>query len=179
MIILYLRISLKHFSGLLSFNMGLRNWFGEVVVLLDICLLKVRGKISCRMLSPATTYAAYFVFKMKKRKYYGFHLDPVEAMLRVVGDECLVRIFVWTLTWIIAHLGCTSFYHGQSNQNMSEFEQPNWRSDGWFEIELGEFQTNGKEMMKLRSFLGRTIVVLSRNGLVVVGIDIRPKTSPT
>ncbi|XP_011656734.2 putative F-box protein PP2-B8 [Cucumis sativus] len=161
----------------LPLRVGLRNRFGEVVVLLDICLLEVSGKISCRMLSPATTYAAYFVFKMKKRKYYGFNLDPVEAMLGVVGDDCHGKNVC-----LDPDLDSPSWLHqflpwAESNQNMSEFEQPNWRSDGLFEIELGEFQTNGKDD-EVEVILREDNRCSPKSGLVVVGIDIRPKTSP-
>ena len=129
------------------------------------------------MLSPATTYAAYFVFKMKKRKYYGFNLDPVEAMLGVVGDDCHGKNVC-----LDPDLDSPSWLHqflpwAESNQNMSEFEQPNWRSDGLFEIELGEFQTNGKDD-EVEVILREDNRCSPKSGLVVVGIDIRPKTSP-
>lgn len=58
--------------------------------------------------------------------------------------------------------------------NMSELEQLRTRPDGWFEIEMGEFRTDGagdEVEVVLMEFNGSS----PKSGLVVEGIEMRPK----
>ncbi|KAA0058310.1 F-box protein PP2-B10-like [Cucumis melo var. makuwa] len=36
---------------------------------------------------PKTTYAVYFVFKMRETSYYGFNIDPVDAIVGILGTK--------------------------------------------------------------------------------------------
>lgn len=167
-------------SNTLPFNVGVGIRFAEVAVLLEVWWLEIRGRISCRMLSPATTYAAYFVFKMRKRRSYGFNVDPADALVGTGGTEnrsksvCLdpyldnPRQRRRHVPWAVI----------PPPENMSGLERPKQRHDGWFEIELGEFQSGSGDdeiEMALMEVKGNT----PKSGLVVQGIEIRPKISPS
>lgn len=177
--ILYL-VSFTFNSNTLPFNVCMSNRFAEVAVLRQVWRLEIRGKISCRMLSPTTTYAAYFVFKMKKRKYYGFSFDPIDATVGIVGGECRTKSVC--LDPYLDNSGCGWLHQRepwagiiQPENNMLEFEQPSMRSDGWFEIELGEFQTDGEDDV-VEVILSEVNGSSPKSGLVLQGIEIRPKT---
>ncbi|XP_038878468.1 F-box protein PP2-B10-like [Benincasa hispida] len=152
--------------------------FAEVAVLLDVWWLEIRGRISCRMLSPKTTYAAYFVFKMRQRRYYGFNINPADATVGILGTEphrksvCLDpyldnpqrrrRHAPWMMR--------------PQSEDMAGLEWPPERHDGWFEIELGEFESGDGDdevEMALMEVKGSS----AKSGLVVEGIEIRPKPS--
>lgn len=160
--------------------MGVGIRFAEVAVLLEVWWLEIRGRISCRMLSPATTYAAYFVFKMRKRRYYGFNVDPADAMVGTGGTEnrsksvCLDP-FIDNPRRRRRHVPLAV---DQPPESMEGSERPKQRHDGWFEIELGEFQSDSGDdeiEMVLMEVKGNT----PKSGLVVQGIEIRPKISPS
>lgn len=60
--------------------------------------------------------------------------------------------------------------------SMSRAKQPQERHDGWFEIELGELRNNvGDDEVEF--FLKEVNCNYSKSGLIVQGIDIRPKVS--
>ncbi|KAL7251256.1 hypothetical protein ACSBR1_013145 [Camellia fascicularis] len=60
--------------------------FSEVVELLLVCWLDIKGKIETRLLSPKTTYVAFLVFKFVQGNQ-GFESLPAKASVRFVGDE--------------------------------------------------------------------------------------------
>lgn len=123
------------------------------------------------MLCPATTYAAYFVFKMSR--YYGFEIDTADATVRTVDGECCTNS-VWLdnprrkrrhLPW----MGSKT-----PGNNKSELEEPQERRDGWFEIKLGEFYNDdGDDEVEMS--LKEVNCNHSKGGLIVQGIEIRPK----
>ncbi|CAK9329819.1 unnamed protein product [Citrullus colocynthis] len=152
--------------------------FAEVAVLLNVWWLEIRGRISCRMLSPKTTYAVYFVFKMRRRNYYGFDIDPADATVGILGTEnqrksvCLDPY----LKNPRPRYDNVPFVIRPRSEDMAGLEQPQKRHDGWFEIELGEFQSGDGDdevEMSLKEVKGTT----GKIGLVVEGIEIRPKLS--
>ncbi|XP_039170583.1 F-box protein At2g02240-like [Eucalyptus grandis] len=146
----------------------LNSWrFAEVAELIKVLWLEIRGTISSRMLSPRTLYAAYLVFKLTGN-YNGFELPRFEVGAGFVGDEAgkrersvvylsrsyaSVRLCRWDIIPIL----------------------PEERRDGWSEIELGEFLTkdvqDGEVEMSVQDARGNRWMV----GLVVEGIEIRPK----
>lgn len=158
----------------------MRIRFGEVVVILKVWWLEIRGKISSGMLSPATTYAAYVVFRMRERRYFGFDIDPVDAMVGIVGSEHSMKTICLDPYLDDRHQRHRCVPRTGSNlhaNNMSRLEEPRERHDGWFETKLGEFHNDGGDD-EVEIILKEVKCNDSKNSLVVQGIDIRPKINP-
>lgn len=161
------------------FNVGVGIRFAEVAVLLNVWWLEMRGRISCRILSPKTTYAVYFVFNMEKHKY-GFDIDPADAIVGIIGTENLNhrKIVCLDLDYNSQRLRRLQPWGWRTqSEDMSRSEQPKKRHDGWFEIELGEFGScdgDDEVEISLMEVKGNS----SKGGLVVEGIEIRPKHIP-
>ncbi|XP_038880266.1 putative F-box protein PP2-B12 isoform X2 [Benincasa hispida] len=154
--------------------------FGEVVVILKVWWLEIRGRISSGMLSPATTYAAYVVFKMRERRYFGFNIDPVDAIVGIVGSEHSMKTVCLDPYLDDTHQRRRRVTRAGSNlpmNNMSRLEEPRERHDGWFETELGEFHNDGGDD-EVEIILKEVRCNDSKNSLVVQGIEIRPKINP-
>lgn len=150
--------------------------FAEVAVLLNVWWLEIRGRISCRMLSPKTTYAVYFVFKMTDPDYCGFDIDPADATVGILGTENHRRsvcLDPYLDNPQQRHSYATWMMRPQS-ESMSGSERPQERHDGWFEIELGEFQS-GDEDDEIEIVLKEVKGSSAKSGLIVEGIEIRPK----
>ncbi|KAJ0092274.1 hypothetical protein Patl1_25931 [Pistacia atlantica] len=131
--------------------------FPEVAELKPVCWFEVTGKIETKLLSPETTYAAYLVFKFADSRN-GFDTRPVELCFHVRGMEEEERSKVF----LDAQAGAP---------NLSQD-----RGDGWREIEIGEFfkkhGENGGVVYSLFDFDGFS----SKHGLIIEGIELRPKS---
>ncbi|CAD5332584.1 unnamed protein product [Arabidopsis thaliana] len=125
--------------------------FEEVAGLLMVCWFEIRGKISTSLLSKATNYSAYLVFKEQEMGSFGFESLPLEVSFRSTRTEVYNnrRVFL------------------KSGTQES-------REDGWLEIELGEyyvgFDDEEIEMSVLETREGGW-----KGGIIVQGIEIRPK----
>jgi hypothetical protein len=134
-----------------------------VAELVSVCWLEIRGKINTCMLSPATLYTAYLVFKVTTGSF-GFEDQPVEVAVGVVGSDGHKRKRSVFLD--------TERGRRQRNQTVPAAR----RGDGWLEIELGEFFNGGDgddgevEMSVLEVKGGNW-----KGGLIVQGFEIRPK----
>ncbi|XP_047159429.1 F-box protein PP2-B10-like [Vigna umbellata] len=130
--------------------------FPEVAELRDVCWLEIRGVFNTLTLSPDTQYAAYFVFKMINPS--GFRNRRVEVSVDFNGDDtknvCL---------------------DGSSDgTRVAGLQRPSLRSDGWLEIEMGDFFNVGLEdevQMSVKEVKGGNW----KSGLFVEGIEVRPK----
>ncbi|KAL3629581.1 hypothetical protein CASFOL_026803 [Castilleja foliolosa] len=138
--------------------------FREIAELIMVCRLEIRGKIDTMMLSPNTTYGAYLVIQITPRAF-GLSVLPSEVSIEV-GD----------------YITRGNFYMNREECKRREFDTstegeervPCARGDGWLEIELGEFYNNGSEkevMMEFKEVKSEQL----KGGLVVEGIEIRPK----
>ncbi|CAL5363103.1 unnamed protein product [Camellia sinensis] len=162
--------------------------FSEVAELVSVCWLEIHGKIKTSMLSPNTTYAAYLVFKSTEEAY-GFEYQPAEVTVGITGGESETQT-----VYLDPDTG-----HGQQFQiiprpggmfnrirtrmlrpfasisRQSDSRYPKARGDGWMEIQLGEYFNkdgeDGELEMSLREVRGGNW----KSGLIVHGIDIRPK----
>ncbi|CAL5337269.1 unnamed protein product [Camellia sinensis] len=137
--------------------------FSEVAELVSVCWLDIKGKIETRLLSPKTTYVAFLVFKFV-RANQGFESLPAKASVRLVGDEEEKSSTVYLkqpLTPVTSE--------GLSGRFPQE------RKDKWMEIQLGEFFNDqgedGEVVMQLMEIERGNW----KYGLVVEGIEIRPK----
>lgn len=161
--------------------------FGEVAELIGVCWLEICGKINATMLSPATLYAAYLVFKPKEGAY-GLDYQPVEVGVGLVGSENGKRN-----VYLDSQRGRAHRYHlvrrriGLHNRSRivgmqepvpaseNNGQHPKERGDGWLEIELGEFFCKEGEDGELEMRVQEVKSGDWKGGLTVEGIEIRPK----
>ncbi|PIN01477.1 hypothetical protein CDL12_26011 [Handroanthus impetiginosus] len=164
--------------------------FSEVAELISVCWLEITGKISTDMLSPNTNYAAYLVFTCKSRGAYGFDFQPAEGSVSVSGHEnekrsiCLDPEGERRQRYQIVprHMGL--FYHRvafvqrqhRENAAMDQNTQyPKKRDDGWMEVELGEYFVKEGEDGDLEMSLMEVKAGNWKSGIIIQGIEIRPK----
>ncbi|RLM80173.1 hypothetical protein C2845_PM12G30560 [Panicum miliaceum] len=101
--------------------------FAEVAKLRYVWWLKVRGRIRSKMLSQDSTYAAYIVFKTTHRHGHGLDYPPQEASITIAGSTS-------------THTVCLQYNRSHRHEfagNLALF--PNKRTDGWMELEMGQF----------------------------------------
>ncbi|KAL4342614.1 hypothetical protein GQ457_08G009550 [Hibiscus cannabinus] len=155
--------------------------FHEAVELRTIWWLEIQGKINSRMLSPNTTYGSYLIVKFVDRAY-GLDLLPSKVSVQV-GDvksegniylrqheskkQCLETI--WCSNRIELVVRSMAF------RGITEERVPCKREDGWFEIELGSFYNLGGHDLEVKMSLKEVNGTHLKGGLVVEGIEVRPK----
>jgi hypothetical protein len=130
--------------------------FSEVAHLLNVCWLEIRGRIETNILSPNTTYGAYFVYTIADR-FSGLH-HGVNVSVRFENEE----------------EGNATLAYLQPDTPGQDGRLPRRREDMWFEIEIGEFfngQVDSVVHMRLLGNEGHSW----KTGLVVHGIELRPK----
>ncbi|KAM5552659.1 putative F-box protein PP2-B12 [Rosa sericea] len=133
--------------------------FCEVAELKNVLGLDIKAHIKTRMLSPGTTYAAYFVYQLLGCRF-GFAQTPIE--FRVTWEQSRVE----------------ASYHGVCLERVvldpsAASPRAQYRGDGWMEVEMGEFfikeGDNATVECSVREVNG------TKSGLLVEGIEIRPK----
>jgi len=135
--------------------------FPEVAELLKVWWLDIRGMINILALSPNTQYAAYLVFKMIDAQ--GFQNCPIELSVGVEGSHSSTKIVC---------LDPNVEVEGMQHNRAVGLQRPSVRSDGWLEIEIGEFVNSGLEdevQMKVKE------TDYWKKGLFLEGIEVRPK----
>ncbi|CAI9117835.1 OLC1v1019320C1 [Oldenlandia corymbosa var. corymbosa] len=167
--------------------------FSEVAELIYVCWLDIQGKMPSQMLSSRTTYAAYLIFRVTE---YSYGLDVVaKASVQfadVIRNPSAISIDVndestnanllepETSSVYLIHSPCGDGYLQRSYRRHRRPVQqiagrvPQLRTDGWMELLLGEFfndEGNGDIEMKL----SETSILNWKKGLVVEGIELRPK----
>ncbi|KAK6118572.1 hypothetical protein DH2020_047685 [Rehmannia glutinosa] len=180
--------------------------FPEVAELLNVCWFEIRGKINTKELSPGTNYAAYLVFTCKSRvsgfEYqpaeafvsvggHGGHesekrticLDPEGAQRQryhIVPRR--LGLFYQRLARVQRQLdlpteGNTEYPKQRSDGWMEgNTEYPKQRSDGWMEVELGEYFVKEGEDGDLELSLMEVNGGSWKSGVIIQGIEIRPKS---
>ncbi|KAM7466112.1 hypothetical protein LguiB_013674 [Lonicera macranthoides] len=109
--------------------------FTEVAVLRSVCWLDIRGKIETRMLSPMTTYAAYLVYKLAPNAHDC--IGPVKTSVRFLGDEVEPE---GTVVYLKEQVNRQDIFLRRRRVRQEPVSRlPHERTDGWLEIELGEF----------------------------------------
>ncbi|XP_052170356.1 putative F-box protein PP2-B12 isoform X6 [Diospyros lotus] len=149
--------------------------FSEVAELLAVCWLEIRGKISTRILSPNTTYAAFLVFKLAAVAY-GFEYLPADVAMGISGGEHKTQT---------AYLDPVAGQRPQIRRHVlrrhvaqhreGDNQYPKVREDGWMEVELGEYFNEGGEERELEMSVMEVRGRHWKRGLIIQGIDIRPK----
>lgn len=144
--------------------------FAKGVELTTTWWLEIEGKINTTMLSPNTTYQAYLIVKFANRAY-GLDSLPSEVCV-VVGKSKYESHGTVYLRCQTNQKKCS---WTRSRGSKGQERIPREREDGWVEIELGEFYNDGggdeEVKMSLREVKGPHL----KGGLVVEGIEIRPK----
>ncbi|XP_059308166.1 F-box protein PP2-B10-like [Lycium ferocissimum] len=160
--------------------------FSEVAELLDVCWFDMSGKINTNMLSPDTRYGAYLVFTTKSRTY-GFGNQPAESSVGIAGHERETQTVYLDPQGGRRHryqvvprrLGIFTHHMAhilrQEVEDEPEGRHPQQRSDGWMEIELGEFFVKRGQEAELEMSLTEVKGGNWKSGLIIEGIDIRPK----
>ncbi|OIT39799.1 PREDICTED: F-box protein PP2-B10-like [Nicotiana attenuata] len=162
--------------------------FPEVAELLDVCWFDLSGKINTNMLSPDTRYGAYLVFTTKSRTY-GFGNQPAESSVGITGHERETQTVyldpqggrrhryqvVPRRLGIFTHHMAHILRHEVDTPYEPEGRYPKQRSDGWMEIELGEFFVKRGQEAEVEMSLTELKGGNWKSGLIVEGIDIRPK----
>ncbi|KAK7278270.1 hypothetical protein RJT34_23296 [Clitoria ternatea] len=135
--------------------------FPEVAELKYVCWLEIHGTMNTFALSPNTQYAAYLVFKMINAE--GFR-HPVELSVEILGGHASTK-----------NVCLDPNIEGERANRVRGLQRPNVRcSDGWLELEMGEFFNAGLEdemRLSVIEVRGGTW----KSGLVLEGIEIRPK----
>ncbi|KAF8014290.1 hypothetical protein BT93_H0202 [Corymbia citriodora subsp. variegata] len=129
--------------------------FDQVARLLVVWWFHITIRINTKMLSPKTRYATYLVFRFNDYRR-GLH-RPMESRVSLESDwseECPNVIL---------------------DPPKGESRSTRERGDGWLEIEMGEFYNeNGDDGMLLCS-LKEVDNHTPKRGLIVEGIELRPK----
>ncbi|XP_024029827.1 putative F-box protein PP2-B12 [Morus notabilis] len=167
--------------------------FEDVAELISVCWFEICGNIDIRMLSPSTLYTANLVFKSTMGAY-GFEHLPVEATIGLVGGETSMRS-----VYLDAERGRRLRYRivprrlglyirnrtveyeteapppREADNDQKVQNHPKERGDGWLEIELGEFFYDGRQEGELEIKVSEVTNGDWKGGLIVQGIEIRPK----
>ncbi|KAI3778248.1 hypothetical protein L2E82_07401 [Cichorium intybus] len=161
--------------------------FAEVAELISVCWFEVHGRISTSMLSPNTTYAAFIVFKSTSETY-GFEYQPAEVSIGISGLETQTQTVLLEpeaeqrRRYPVVPRRRMGMYHRRHLPNptapvtpISNSNGPKQREDGWLEIELGEYYIEkggeGELEMSMTEVKGGNW----KGGLLIQGIEIRPK----
>ncbi|GAB4834130.1 hypothetical protein Ancab_032393 [Ancistrocladus abbreviatus] len=149
--------------------------FSEVAELLCVWWLDIRGKIQTKLLSPDTTYGAYFLYKLKAHSYgLGVESEPIKVWVKECdGFDPEVNIVkkIYLKAPKLRPSSASRQYHGEG-------ELPYKRADGWMEIEMGQYFNHGDAdgigNRMIEMCLREIEVRLGKSGLVVQGIELRP-----
>lgn len=143
------------------------------------------------MLSPNTLYTAFIVFKSTSETY-GFDHQPAEVSIGIRGLESQTQtVFLEPegesrRTYpVVPRRRIRMFNRGRvMNPNTimslnpsSNGNSPKQREDGWMEIELGEYFIKKGEEGELEMSMTEVKGGNWKGGLLIQGIEIRPKTS--
>ncbi|RCV08866.1 hypothetical protein SETIT_1G361400v2 [Setaria italica] len=126
--------------------------FSEAAELQSVCWLEIRGKINSKMLSLNSTYAAYIVFKLADESYR-WDFSVLEASVRIGKCKSTREVCL----------------HGDGDMH------PQQRADGWKEVEMGEFYNKEGNDGEVSISLSETTELHNKKGLIVYGIEIRPR----
>ncbi|CAN4095658.1 unnamed protein product [Withania somnifera] len=133
--------------------------FPEVAKLKWVCWLDIRCKIETRILSKRTKYVAYLVFKLEK-EFHG--LDTANAVVRFVDLESQKDA---------EKRASVVHFSGRGPRATLPFR----RADDWMELKMGEFFNDTGEDGDVDARLMETVVLRSKGGLIVQGVEFRPE----
>ncbi|RHN80569.1 putative phloem protein [Medicago truncatula] len=168
-------------DSMLGFSCSRNIWtltpdsrFTEVAARADVgwtdFLINICGRINTIDLSPNTQYAAYLVFKVID--VIGCSRPHVEFSVGVGNDHDDVTNPCYHTSKIVC---LYRNYQGGANNTVVGLQSSIVRSDGWFEIEMGEFFNLGLENeVKMNVFMEMKDGNQNTR-LLFEGIEVRPK----
>ncbi|KAL4298091.1 hypothetical protein GQ457_12G001810 [Hibiscus cannabinus] len=130
--------------------------FPEVAELLVVWWLHVTGRIETGMLSPDTNYGAYLVFKLRDQDTIGFRQRHVGLNVNPEGVAS----------------------REERKVSLDPEDEPRHvreRGDGWMEVEMGEFFNERGDNGSVEFMLKQIDTSYPKQGLIIEGIEIRPK----
>ncbi|WJX24118.1 hypothetical protein P8452_13263 [Trifolium repens] len=139
--------------------------FAEVANMRFVRWLVIRGMINTNALSPNTQYAAYLVFKTIHA--YGFMKSSVVLTVGVEGGHVNTNIVC-----LDPHVQRRPRFN---NTLVALLPRPSVRSDGWLEIEMGEFFNSGLEDVNIQMNAYEIVSGLMKTSFTLEGIEVRPK----
>ncbi|GAU50093.1 hypothetical protein TSUD_28810 [Trifolium subterraneum] len=148
--------------------------FAEVAKLIYVWWLEIRGMINTVALSPNTRYGVYLVFKMND--FHGFENLPVDLSVGVEGGNSSTKIVCLDPNmepYLVPH---NRWHHGLRDlqNSVAGLQRPSLRSDGWLEIEMGEFFNSSLEHEEIHMSVMETKAGQVKRNFYVEGIEIRP-----
>ncbi|KAF8369754.1 hypothetical protein HHK36_032224 [Tetracentron sinense] len=148
--------------------------FREVAKLGDVCWLEIHGSIYTQTLSPKTIYAVYLVFKFTERTH-GLEF-PVKVNVQVGGVVVpgTRRVYLDPDGSLRKELQNSDLRGGDLVKR--EKELPLARKDEWLEIWMGDFVNDEGENRHVDMSLLGEDGTSWKSGLVVQGIELRPKS---
>lgn len=154
--------------------------FSEVAELLDVCWLLISAELDTRLLSRQTRYGAYLLLRLDVDSYgLTWVLPTVSVTLgdQVSTNKALLALHDDEEEHDERYYDVRIAVDEEEGRGEGEAAVLRERGDGWLELELGEFFNeagdDGAVMMELRETQsGRW-----KKGLIVHGIEIRPKTA--
>nr|GMC51532.1 putative late blight resistance protein homolog R1B-17 [Ipomoea batatas] len=135
----------------------------EVVKLEAVCWLDIKGTLDTKCLHIMTIYSAYLVYKLELWEK-GFE-DPAFASVRYLKDR--KNYHKNQRCQVVLAKSCSSRWRS------SRF--PNCRCDGWMEIKLGDFLVSSGNEGEVEMRFWNTENMGWKCGLIVRGIEVRPK----
>ncbi|KAL2507139.1 F-box protein [Forsythia ovata] len=144
--------------------------FAEVAELLNVCWLEIRGKMQTRTLSLKTNYAAYLVFKVLQNSK-GLE-SPSKASVKLV-QQSIAEVEGGNNT---VYLKRPTHRRGRWRRvSFIDGRMPEERRDMWLEIELGEYFNDEGDEGDIQMQLLETELLHWKHGLIIEGIELRPK----
>ncbi|KAJ3678510.1 hypothetical protein LUZ60_002331 [Juncus effusus] len=135
--------------------------FGEVATLLLVWWLRISHTFNIKELSPETMYASYLVFKLEDDSD---GLDDPQQTFVTVGN------------YQARHNVCLQPEDDEMlPETIGNIRFPKERQNGWMEMELGKFYVDKGESGEVSTGLEEISKLYSKRGLIVEGIEIRPK----
>lgn len=139
--------------------------FSESAQLRLVCWLYIRGKIDSKMLSKGSAYSAYMVYKLADNSYGladGYYGPVQKASVSVGGTHQTREV-------------CLQPNLQRSMRRNRHPALPRKRTDGWMELELGEFVCEGHQDGDVSFGLSEMKDLSGKNGIIMEGIEIRHK----
>lgn len=153
--------------------------FAEVAELLCVFWLDICGTLPSEWLSANTNYAAYLVFKLGDN-HYGLDC-PSKVSVKCINGESIPEAEAEEADARTAYIVPPRRgyrrrgRHRRVVQPAEDEATPRSRTDGWMEVELGEFFVGQGERFDVEVRLFETNILFPKNGLIVEGIEVRPK----
>jgi len=148
--------------------------FPEVANLRFVWWLEIRGMINNLALSPNTQYAAYLVFKLIDGN--GFENLPVDLSVGVEGSHSIKIVCLDPNVERRQNRRHVRLYgHARLNDRVVGLPRPSVRSDGWLEIEMGEFFNSGLENEEVQMSVIEIKAGEIKRNFFLEGIEVRPK----